>query len=112
MRVGNIFLAHFFLISVCVSLIISSGHCSESRIRECEFVSEGEKMCDGEPYFEQVVSTPGFCEKYRCESDSRCSGFSFFVSENKCSLFENCNMDTLVDCSDSYSCITGLCYNL
>ena len=66
-------------------------------------------MCSGKPYFEQVVSTPGFCKMYRCEADVRCKGFTFFVSENKCALFENCNADTLVDCIDDFGCLTGIC---
>ena len=76
--------------------------------RECEFVSEGPKMCGGTPYFEHTVSTPGFCEKYRCQTDSRCDGFTFFPSDNRCALYENCDMDTLVDCDDE-GCLTGLC---
>ena len=91
-----------------IALCISNG----STIRECDFVSEGDKMCGGKPYYEQVVSTPGFCEKYRCQTDAACKGFSFFASENKCSLFADCSMDTLVDCLTDETCITGLCYDL
>ena len=91
-----------------IALCISNG----STIRECDFVSEGDKMCGGKPYYEQVVSTPGFCEKYRCQTDAACKGFSFFASENKCSLFAECSMDTLIDCLTDETCITGLCYDL
>ena len=91
------------LIAICIS--------NGSTIRECDFVSEGDKMCDGKPYYEQVVSTPGFCEKYRCQTDAECKGFSFFASENKCSLFADCSMDTLIDCLTDETCITGLCHD-
>ena len=91
-----------------IAIFISNG----STIRECDFVSEGDKMCGGKPYFEQVVSTPGFCEKYRCQTDAACKGFSFFASENKCSLFADCSMDTLVDCLTDETCITGLCHDV
>ena len=98
---------------VVLMLVFSSRfieQCSAYNIRECEFVSEGPQMCDGDPYFEQIVSTPGFCEMYRCQSDPVCAGFTFFASTNRCALFEICNKDTLVDCVDNETCLTGLCY--
>ena len=101
-----------FVVSMLILSITLPQLCSSSDERNCDLVSEGPQMCDGDPYFEQEVSTPGFCAMYRCETDSKCEGFTFFVSENRCALFEHCNKDTLVDCADNETCITGLCYEL
>ena len=91
---------------------IGEEKCYASTTRECTFVSEGPKMCDGNPYFEQIVSTPGFCEMYRCQTDDKCDGFTFFASENKCSLFSGCNEDTLIECTVNETCLTGLCQDI
>ena len=100
---------HFVVLTLILSNTLHEL-CSASEERTCEFVSEGPQMCDGVPYFEQEVSTPGFCEMYRCQTDPNCGGFTFFVSENRCALYENCNKDTLVDCTESETCITGVCH--
>ena len=99
-------------VATILSAIISQDKCNAYGIRECTFVSEGPKMCSGKPYFEQVVSTPGFCEMYRCQTDERCDGFTFFASENKCSLYEGCNEETLVGCPENETCLTGLCQDM
>ena len=82
------------------------------KTRECTFVSEGPKMCNGTPYFEQIVSTPGFCETYRCKTDEKCDGFTFFASENRCALYSACKEDTLINCPENETCLTGLCRDI
>ena len=109
MQVPNIFSSNLLVFLAFGLLSIFHERCNASIERQCQFVSEGPKMCGGTPYFEQTVSTPGFCEMYRCETDPICKGFTFFVSDNRCALFENCNTDTLVDCIDDNACLTGLC---
>lgn len=101
-----------YIITTTLLLIIAEEKCYGSKTRECTFVSEGPKMCDGNPYFEQIVSTPGFCEMYRCQVDDKCDGFTFFASENKCSLFSRCNENTVIECPENETCLTGLCQDI
>ena len=100
------------IITTILLAFIGEEKCNASKTRECTFVSEGPKMCDGNPYFEQIVSTPGFCEMYRCQTDDKCDGFTFFASENKCSLFSGCREDTLIECPENETCLTGLCQDM
>ena len=109
MSLQSIRSSHFYLFLTFLSVAVINRNCMASTQQECPFVSEGPKMCAGSPYSEEINSTPVFCKMYRCETDPSCAGFTFYVTENKCALFENCDTTTLVDCTDEYACITGVC---
>ena len=110
MNMKDKFRLHAILLFATILLVfITHAKGSGAGIRECSFVSEGPMMCDGVPYFEQVVSTPGFCEMYRCQTDDECDGFTFFASENRCALYKGCNEDNLARCPEDETCLTGIC---